>query len=235
MSSLFSHAQEINYKLTPVSTMTINLDENNYFQTNYQSGSKKCKILIGCPETKKLIAVMQEVIKEASRKYNEEINGFLGTLNTTKSSGGMVVANYNTLIDIFNKHQKKISGLIADRDKVLKNNIPIKGDSKLKPIIPVHVFIKDEHGDVRKSNGRITSVNISKKAVTVSYVYDKEVKEGNTTKTVQVDETLKDVDISKMCIDSNECTVPILAGGAIKYKNLDNDDQVDKNYKIICE
>lgn len=189
---------------------TIIMDKNNQLSSTVANG-KKCKILISCVDAKKLVDQIRESIKVNSGPFDHEVKKLIDYVN---DAANKEAKDYQDILNAFKNYQVAIDKAKTEKDKRLKTSKPPS------PEINVHVHVKGEDND--NNNGKIKSFNVAKKSVTVTY-----------TNVKGKQETLEDIDINKLCITDSNCIIPI-SGGAILYKS-NNDDQNDKNYKIICE
>lgn len=220
-SSAMDKYVENSYTLTP--------SKNSQDFTISGPSGKRCKIIITCKNAQLLITTIKNSINNFQENYNKSINDLIKTIQT--DSTNLKINNLtNYLEKNLKNYQSKYNEAKNTADKIRKMDTPTNIDAQ--------VLVKDMEG---RQNGKITSLNVGKKTVTVEYSYTKDHKKYN--------EKIRDVEIKNLCIEGENCETIISnedltkegesteakkpqTGGGFLYKNNINDE---KNFKFICE
>ena len=194
-------------------------DGKSFTISNGDLGKKNCKIMMNCEDANSLLSSMKTYIehvrseyKESSDNVIEAVKGMTGTIEDEPSLQKFLTA--------VKKLEKEI-GVAKDKmKKELKTAIDQPPNS-----IKIQVFIKGKEG---RHNGYVKSFNIADKTVNVTYKNAKDA-----------DETLKGVEIAKICIipkEGDPCSINAqeynIAGGARLHRST---NESKEDYQIICE
>ena len=163
---------------------------------------------------KKLIEEIRKVITDANSQWKIISDDIISKIKS--DANNITSDNLADTLKSFNAHQ-----INYNKAKIIKDNILGKDQGT---DIDVQVFIKDIDG---KQNGKLIKFNVARKALTIQYEF---TKLGKVTK-----DTLHDIKISELCIEGENCEIPIAIGGTINKINKNDNDNENENYKIICE
>jgi len=195
-------------ELVVSSAQTITPNGDLEFSIKIENG-KKCKILLDCDNANKMVNELKMVIKQINNTYTTSMNQLTELIKSDTTS---------LTSDTMPEFIKKTSEYKTTMDNIIKiKENSRKTEYKPTQTITVNVFVK---GMADKQVGQITSFNVNNKDITVTY---KNMK--NMT------ETLRNIKISLLCINSNDCVIKMSGGG--KYK-MDELEQTD-GYQIVCE
>lgn len=192
---------------------------------------KDCKISIDCENMKSLVKQIKQFINETDKSYNEAITNAINYVNSKTD-----IKDYIKLLEFYNdcdKNNKKVNEekkkRDSDRNKGLKLQAlePIKCSltrrlqsdlegtiTNIKILTNISSSVKEFTGVTPKGQGVNTFVDISFIGV------------GGKT------ETLKDIDIDKLCIESS-CTIE-QSGGFVKNSRVKISTDSEKA-ATICE